>query len=147
MATQATAKPVGARQKRQAPSAKLKSESAGLRSGLALVANPRGGHMLALRAQLGVNRDVFARLLPISVRSLATIESGGSQSEAVVRRLTELGRVVEALSEVVDIAVVGEWLQTPNPAFEGLKPLEVIERGEIDRIWQMVYLLRSGAPS
>ena len=147
MTTQATAKPAGARRKRQAPSAKLKSESAGRQSGLALVANPRGGHMLALRAQLGVNRDVFARLLPISVRSLATIESGGSQSEAVVRRLTELDRVVEALSEVVDIAVAGEWLQTPNPAFKGLKPLEVIERGEIDRIWQMVYLLRSGAPS
>jgi hypothetical protein len=103
--------------------------------------------MLALRAELGFNREVFARLLPISVRSLATIESGGPQTEAVTRRLTELHRIVEALSEVVDKGIVGEWMQTPNPAFNGLKPLEVIERGEVDRIWQMVYLLRSGAPS
>jgi hypothetical protein len=34
----------------------------------------------------------------------------------------------------------------PNEAFGGLKPLEVIERGEIDRIWQMIHLLRSGTP-
>jgi hypothetical protein len=33
-----------------------------------------------------------------------------------------------------------------NHAFGGLKPLEVIERGEIDRLWNMVYELRSGMP-
>jgi hypothetical protein len=27
-----------------------------------------------------------------------------------------------------------------------LKPIEVIERGEIDRLWEMVYRLRSGIP-
>jgi len=42
---------------------------------------------------------------------------------------------------------VGKWLETPNDAFGGLKPLEVIERGEIDRIWQMVHTLRSGVAS
>jgi len=29
---------------------------------------------------------------------------------------------------------VATWLESPNPAFGGLKPLEVVERGEIDRI-------------
>ena len=28
-----------------------------------------------------------------------------------------------------------------------LKPIEVIERGEVDRAWQMIFLLRSGTPS
>jgi hypothetical protein len=28
-----------------------------------------------------------------------------------------------------------------------LKPLEVIDRGEGDRIWSMIYFLRSGVPS
>jgi hypothetical protein len=31
--------------------------------------------------------------------------------------------------------------------FAGLKPLEVLERGEIDRLWEMYYRLRSGMPS
>ena len=33
-----------------------------------------------------------------------------------------------------------------HPAFAGLKPVEVIERGESDRLWEMVYYLRSGVP-
>jgi hypothetical protein len=44
----------------------------------------------------------------------------------------------------MDAKAIGQWLQQPNPAFDGLKPLEVIERGEIDRIWAMVYQLESG---
>ena len=37
----------------------------------------------------------------------------------------------------------GAWLDAPNPAFDGLKPLEVIERGEIDRLWNMIFYLES----
>jgi hypothetical protein len=40
-----------------------------------------------------------------------------------------------------------QWLQTPNPAFGELKPLEVIERGEIDRLWSMIFYLESGVAS
>lgn len=65
-------------------------------------------------------------------------------SEPVIRRLTELQRIVDALSDVIDPEVIGQWLTTPNGAFEGSKPLEVIERGEVDRIWRMIFLLRSG---
>jgi hypothetical protein len=42
---------------------------------------------------------------------------------------------------------IGTWLDTPNPAFDGLKPVEVIERGEIDRIWRMVHEVGSGEPT
>ena len=39
------------------------------------------------------------------------------------------------------------WLDTPNQAFDGLKPLEVIERGENDRLWNMIFYLESGVAS
>ena len=42
---------------------------------------------------------------------------------------------------------IAAWLETPNEAFEGSSPPQVIERGESDRIWRMVYFLRSGEPS
>ncbi len=103
--------------------------------------------MLALRSRLKLNRDVFARMLPLSTRSLATIESGEKPSEAVRRSITELRRIVDALAEVITPETIGQWMTTPNDAFDGLKPLEVIERGEVDRIWQMIFLLRSGVPS
>jgi Protein of unknown function (DUF2384) len=43
--------------------------------------------------------------------------------------------------------LLGSWFQTPNPAFGGLKPVEIIERGAGDRRWAMVYFLRAGVPT
>ncbi len=113
---------------------------------LELVKAARGGSMLALRSRLGLNRETFARLLPVSTRSLAAIEHGAPRNSVVSRRLTELDRIVQALREVINDEALGPWMVRPNQAFDGLKPIEVIERGEVDRIWQMVFLLRSGAP-
>ena len=50
------------------------------------------------------------------------------------------------LSEVVDPDSLGAWVTTPNEIFDGLKPIEVVERGEIDRLWELVYRLRAGLP-
>ncbi|MFO1023403.1 MAG: antitoxin Xre/MbcA/ParS toxin-binding domain-containing protein [Planctomycetales bacterium] len=100
-----------------------------------------------LREQLNLNQAVFARLLPVSVRSLATLESGRPPTEVIARRLTELRRLTNSLTEVIKTESLGAWLNTPNQAFAGLKPLEVIDRGESDRIWSMIYFLRSGVPS
>ena len=111
---------------------------------LAIVEDDRGRHSLALRQRLGMNRETFSRLVPTSTRNLASIEGGKVPSEQVTRSLKELRRVVDALSEIIKRDAVGPWLNQPNNAFEGLKPIEVIERGEVDRIWEMVYFLRSG---
>lgn len=59
----------------------------------------------------------------------------------------ELHRVIDALAEVIHKDAIGPWLEQPNEAFDGLKPIEVIERGEVDRIWEMVFFLRSGVAS
>lgn len=66
-----------------------------------------------------------------------------------VRRQKSRNRdeLLHALAEVITKDAIAEWLETPSEALDGLKPLEVIERGEVDRIWQMVYALRSGEPT
>lgn len=51
------------------------------------------------------------------------------------------------LGTVVDFKEIPAWLQTPNDAFDGLKPLEAIERGETDRLWSMIFFLESGVGS
>lgn len=68
------------------------------------------------------------------------------ESEGSTVRSGEIYRLLEALGDVVDKNSLGSWFQSPNEAFEGLKPIEVIERGEIDRLWIMVFELRSGTP-
>jgi len=56
----------------------------------------------------------------------------------------ELQRLTTALATLVGNRSLGKWFDTPNPAFSGLKPMEVIERGESDRLWQMIFELKSG---
>lgn len=58
----------------------------------------------------------------------------------------EMGRLLEDLSRVMEPALVEGWLKQPNPAFDGETPLQVIERGEIDRIRRLVHELESGQP-
>lgn len=100
-----------------------------------------------LRSKLSLTQTQFARLLPVSVRTLTTLEGGAPPTEPVARRITELDRLTAALSEVIRKESLGKWLLTPNPAFGGLTPLEVVERGEGDRLWETVYFLRSGVAS
>lgn len=101
----------------------------------------------SLREKLGVNRRLFSRVSGFSERAIADWEADKPLSQASLQRMRELARLQRALSGVVKEVFVGQWLNTPNAAFDGLKPIEVIERGEVDRIWRMIYQLESGTPS
>jgi DNA-binding transcriptional regulator YiaG len=99
-----------------------------------------------LRAALDLTRAQFSRLLGYSERALAEWESGSRHPTApAVRSHRELERLIAALQAVMKPSYVRTWLMTPAEAFDGLKPLEVIERGETDRIWRMVFELQSGS--
>jgi DNA-binding transcriptional regulator YiaG len=100
-----------------------------------------------VRRGFGLTRAEFRRLSGFSERALANWESGKQAPDApTTRRLVELNRLRLALSRVIDAAELPDWLGEPNPAFGGLKPLEVVERGEIDRLWRMVHEVTSGMP-
>ena len=101
----------------------------------------------ALRGRLGLTRRVFSRLTGFSERAIAGWESGHSLSEPGARRIREIERFQKKLSQVVRSEAIPVWLDTPNNAFGGLKPIEVIERGEIDRLWDMIFYLESGVAS
>jgi hypothetical protein len=100
-----------------------------------------------VRGQLGLSRKLFSRLSGFSERAIADWEGGKPVSEPGLRRIKELDRFRDRLSEVVAAEAIPAWFDTPNEAFDGLKPLEVIERGEIDRLWSMIFYLESGVAS
>ncbi len=101
---------------------------------------------LELRDRLKMPRVVFGRVVNVSERTIAKVESAAQQVEKLRRPYNEVFRLYEALSEVVEQDSLGAWFITPNEAFGGLKPIEVVERGEIDRLWDLVFRLRSGMP-
>ena len=104
------------------------------------------GAVASLRSTLAMPRSTFARLVGRTERAVIDWESGKSTPQGLSRqRVHELHRLVTALKGLVDPHALGSWFETPNPAFGGLKPLEVIERGESDRLWRMVFEMKSGA--
>jgi hypothetical protein len=92
----------------------------------------------------GVTRDSLTRLTGFSPRAVAHWASGRTPSGSARKRVTELTRLFDALSAMVDAKAIGEWLKQPNPAFDGSTPLQVIERGEGDRIWRLIWELQAG---
>jgi DNA-binding transcriptional regulator YiaG len=92
----------------------------------------------------GVTQDSFTRLTGFSPRAVAHWVSGQKPSGAAQKRLIELTRLFDALSEMVDAKAIGDWLKHPNQALHGSTPLQVIERGETDRLWRMIWELQTG---
>jgi hypothetical protein len=99
------------------------------------------------RERYGLTRKALARMTGLSERTLATREAGGEISEVGERALISVKRLLDALAEVVAKDTIAHWLEEPNDAFGDLKPVEVMERGETDRLWRMIYFLGSGVAS
>ncbi|MGL4423172.1 MAG: hypothetical protein ACRCZF_21095 [Gemmataceae bacterium] len=107
-----------------------------------------GEMLVSLRHQMGLNRADFARTVGLSERSVAAWEGGADLKESSLRTIVEIGRLYGKLHQSFKTPEqLSAWLKTPNKAFAGSQPLQVIERGEIDRIWRMIYFLESGSTS
>jgi hypothetical protein len=110
--------------------------------GLASEVNPR-----SVQSGWGMKTDSFSRLTGFSQRKIAQLRKSGAPMTAATRqRLAELERLRIELSKIVKADALAKWMETPNDSFGGLKPLEVVERGETDRLWRMCYQLASGEP-
>src|SRR2546426_1992292 len=109
---------------------------------------PRNGEeVLRLREELGLDQALFGRLTGYSTRTIAALESDEADfTPRIARKVTEAARLKEALLHVIPQDAIARWLDTPNPAFDDLKPIELVERGHTDKLWRMIYELESGQP-
>jgi hypothetical protein len=98
------------------------------------------------RTAFKMPQPVVVRLTGFSPRSVAKWSEGVAPSPRQERALVEMDRLLDGLARLMRPAEVGQWLKSPNPAFDGSTPLQLVERGEMDRIWQMFYDLESGQP-
>jgi hypothetical protein len=79
-----------------------------------------------------------------SQRAIAGWEAGEPLKAERRRRFVEMQRLHTALSRIMRPESLARWLEEPVPAFEGSSPLQIIERGELDRLWEMIYDVRMG---
>lgn len=102
----------------------------------------------SLKNDFGVSQSLLVHLSGYSPRSIVSWAKGTRATKPAKVKFVELNRLFEALADLTqDRDEVVAWLEEPNEAFDGSTPLQVIERGEADRIWRMIYFLRSGEPS
>jgi len=98
-----------------------------------------------LRHRYSLSQALLARLLDVSLRTLSGAESGAAAPPQLRRSATQVARLCDALAEAMQPAFVGQWLDQPSEMLGDLKPVEAIERGLIDVVWQVADGLRSGS--
>ena len=100
---------------------------------------------MAWRKSRGITRLTFAKVANCSERKLATYEKESNLPIAVRRQTTEAVRLLKALEEIIPQTDLTRWLTTSNPGFDKRTPLEVIQSGESDLVWDMIQQTRQGA--
>ena len=98
-----------------------------------------------LRQQHGLSQALLSRLLDVSLRTISGAESAATVPPQMRRGVTQIARLCGALGESMQLKFVGQWLDQPNEMLGNLKPVEAIERGQIDLVWQVAEGLRSGS--
>lgn len=97
--------------------------------------SPKAGRSrsLELRQFLGIAQEDFARLLGVSVRSVARWEGKGGQPVPEVReKINFLMKLSMLLDEMIEREDITDWLTTPNPEFLDQPPVDLI-RSEYGR--------------
>lgn len=99
-----------------------------------------------ITGRFGVRQETLSRMTGFSPRAVAEWARGKEPSAPARKVITEMDRLLDALARLMQPKEVGQWLKQPNPAFDGSTPVQVIERGQLDRIWRMLYYAESGEP-
>lgn len=58
-----------------------------------------------------------------------------------------LEHLFEVLGTIVKPECIYTWLTTPVPFLDNRKPISVIDAGETEKIWEMIYAVISGISS
>jgi DNA-binding transcriptional regulator YiaG len=134
------------RAEKQAP-ARCIARPPSARSASVQPAGAKSPHIVQRLAQrFGLRQETLSRMTGFSVRAVAEWAGGKEPSAPAKRAFTEMDRLLDGLSRVMEPGEVGRWLKETNSAFDGSTPLQVIERGQTDRIWRMLYHVESGEP-
>ncbi len=110
-----------------------------------LMAEPAGSSdVRRLSRTYNLSNEAVSRVTGASPRTVSYWNAGTPPQRSSVQKIREVTRLFDALAGLIKAKTIGEWLQRPNKQFDGSSPLQVIERGETDRLWQMIWQLREG---
>ena len=103
----------------------------------------------ATREGLSLSYERMGRLLDVSSRTVERMERSGRppRSQAVAHRLAQLAQIVELGQLVYSDEGWRLFLTLPQPRFGGRTALQLIERGEAERVIGALATDYEGAPT
>src|SRR5438445_276930 len=110
------------------------------------VVGPRKGEddVRRLSRAYNLSNEAVSRVTGASPRTVSYWNAGVAPQRSSAQKLREVTRLFDALSDIIKARSIGPWLQRPNDAFDGSTPLQVMERGENDRLWRMIWQISEG---
>ena len=102
-----------------------------------------------VRLTLGISRDRMGRLLEVTSKTIGRLEDERRlpAQPAVATRLARLKELTELGLLVYTPEGFARFMSTPLPTFSGLTALQLIERGEIERVFAELAATYEGVPA
>ena len=102
-----------------------------------------------VRHALGISRDRMGRLLEVTSKTVGRLEDEQRlpTQPAVATRLAKLKELADLGVLVYTPGGFARFMATPLPAFDGLIALQLIERGDIERVYAELAATYEGVPS
>jgi len=95
-----------------------------------------------LREQLGIRSIKLAKAIGKTQRYLQK----NPQAEGIQKELRKLAYLMVLLKEMLGSREeISIWLNSPNPDYEGLTPLEIITQGKIDSLTRYLEDIQKGS--
>jgi hypothetical protein len=101
-----------------------------------------------VRLALGVSRDRMGRLLEVTSKTIGRLEDQNRlpAQSATATRLAKLKELADLGVLVYTSEGFARFMATPLPVFGGLTGLQLVERGEVERVFAELASTYEGVP-
>lgn len=103
----------------------------------------KGRALVGLRQRLGLTQNQLASALNVTPRTLRNWEQNMSVKQ-MQRRTRDLWELVDLMDDYVVHHEERNWLNTPNPTFNGRKPIDLIVESRLHDLIVEFHRLRDG---
>jgi ribosome-binding protein aMBF1 (putative translation factor) len=99
-------------------------------------------------AALGLDSNILASCLAVNPKSVQRWQAGRAKPNAAsLRALDKLDAIYQLAARLLKNDALNPWFQSPNETLGGERPLELLSRGELDQVRNVLGMLESGVYS